>query len=962
MSREPQRPGADPAPDGDSAGPAGEVPPTPAREGGAAGIVPPAGGEGAGDAARPVPAPGPLGQEGDAAPADAAQPALSPDGASLPPSEATRLAPAPEDGGQADADATRPAAPSQGTGTGVSAPPSDATRIAPPAGDATHVAAPDATRVAPPPRHEATQIGAAVPPRRRDDIARTQFGTPALQAQRQVQPVSPGVLINNNYRVQNLISAGGMGEVYRGENAFTGDPVAIKIVLPELARDPEIVSLFKREARILGQLTDDAIVRYHNFVLDTDLNRYCLVMEFIDGTHLWDYVDQHGPMAEAEALALMRRLATGLGKAHARGVTHRDLSPDNVILRGGRIEDAVLIDFGIARSDELGEGVLAGRFAGKLKYIAPEQLGHFGGRVGPQTDIYAMALMVAALLRGNPLEMGSSVVEAAQARRSIPDLAGLGPRAMPLLQYMLEPDPDSRPRDMAAVARMLDDPSHVPARYRLPLWREGAAGGRGERHTPTLDQVMSGRLRPIPVEDDSASPFGHVIPDRAAVAEPAPRRHGGLVAVVLGSVLAIGAGGWFWRDAWMPRPAPVQPVVAAATAPAAAADPWEAALAALPARDETTREGWLAARDLPACTLAERVEAGPDAGQIALFSPGPSEAQVGALADAYAARFSARPGVALRGVTPAQCGALRFVGALAGRAEAPPALAIDSDRLISGGGIVGRVGGSAGRSLWLFLVSSGGGVHDLSPRLRAEADGSFTFEFGLELPPGEDGPVPQLLVAVASRAALVSAAAAPEGAAAAEMLPRVLAEIAETGGEAAADVAGFQLVRTASAAPPPAAAEAAFAADPPDGTEAAPSGGDGLPGGLTLGTVEELPPDGDAPLPQAGTATGTGTGTATGTATAATPPAPRPQRATVAPQPPAAGGWRVRAGVSQGHINVRAGKGTMHAVLFSIDARVGGIEVLECGPPDPGGGSFDWCRIRYGGREGWVSSNGIEPE
>lgn len=736
----------------------------------------------------------------------------------------------PSSTGAASSDATR-VAPSDATRL---TPPPASPPVSPPAGDATRISQPPAAA----PR-EVTQFGAATASRRRDDIARTQFGTPTFQEQRQVQPVNPGVLINNNYRVQNLISAGGMGEVYRGENAFTGDPVAIKIVLPELARDPEIVSLFKREARILGQLTDDAIVRYHNFVLDTDLNRYCLVMEFIDGTHLWDYVDQHGPMVEAEALALMRRMAMGLGKAHARGVTHRDLSPDNVILRGGRIEDAVLIDFGIARSDELGEGVLAGRFAGKLKYVAPEQLGHFGGRVGPHTDIYSMALMTAALLRGSPLEMGSSVVEAAQARRSIPDLAGLGPRAMPLLQYMLEPNPENRPRDMAAVARMLDDPSHVPARYRLPLWQEGAAGGQGQRGAPTLDQVMSGRLGAMPVEDASDSPFGQAMPGHDAGTEAPRRRHGGL-AVVLAAVLAIGAGGWFSRGMWLPQPAPLpQPV--AASVPAAPVDPWEAALAALPARDATTRAGWLAARDLPACMLAERVETGPDAGQIALFAPDPADGQAAALADAYAAQFQARPGVIERLVTPAQCAALRFVGALAGRAEAAPALAIDSDRLTSGGAVIGRVSGSAGRSLWLFLVSSGGGVHDLSSRLRAEADGSFTFEVGLELPPGEDGPVPQLLVAVASRSALVSAAAAGDGALAAETLPRVLTEIAESGGGAAADIAGFQLVRVpvVEAAPPQ------------------PEAGDV---GAAAGVAEDGPEEGTPPTPPD------------------TPPRPRPER------------------------------------------------------------------------------------
>ena len=72
--------------------------------------------------------------------------------------------------------------------------------------------------------------------------------------------------------------------------------------------------------------------------------------------------------------------------------------------------------------------------------------------------------------------------------------------------------------------------------------------------------------------------------------------------------------------------------------------------------------------------------------------------------------------------------------------------------------------------------------------------------------------------------------------------------------------------------------------------------------------------------------------------------------------------WRVRLGVSEGYVNVRQGAGTMHRILFSIAAGAGGIEVDQCRPPDPGGGSFDWCFIRYGGQEGWVSSNGIERE
>src|SRR5690606_26456588 len=115
--------------------------------------------------------------------------------------------------------------------------------------------------------------------------------------------------------------------------------------------------MFRREARVLVQLRDEAIVRYHNFVLDGGLNRYCLIMEFVEGRHLGTRVKEDGPLPDEAAIMLFNRLARGLERAHARGVTHRDLSPDNVILRDDKIDEAVLIDFGIARSTEFGDGL-----------------------------------------------------------------------------------------------------------------------------------------------------------------------------------------------------------------------------------------------------------------------------------------------------------------------------------------------------------------------------------------------------------------------------------------------------------------------------------------------------------------------------------------------------------------------------------------------------------------------------
>ncbi|MCU0800686.1 MAG: serine/threonine protein kinase [Rhodobacteraceae bacterium] len=283
------------------------------------------------------------------------------------------------------------------------------------------------------------------------------------------QQVPIGTLINNNYKIEQLISAGGMGEVFRGTNVFSGDSVAIKIVLQSLAHDPKVAALFKREAKVLCQLADQAIVRYYNFVHDAALDRFCLIMEFIDGLPLSDHVKGSGPLSLPDAQKLMKRLALGLERAHKMEVVHRDLSPDNVMLKGGTIDDAVLIDFGIAKSTEMSEATLFGQMAGKFKYVSPEQLGHYGGHIGPRTDIYGLALLMAAAVRGEPIDMGSSVVEAVNARREIPDLTGIYPQLQPLFAHMLEPDPAMRPETMGQVIHYLERPQDLPPRYGVAL-------------------------------------------------------------------------------------------------------------------------------------------------------------------------------------------------------------------------------------------------------------------------------------------------------------------------------------------------------------------------------------------------------------------------------------------------------------------------------------------------------------
>lgn len=267
-----------------------------------------------------------------------------------------------------------------------------------------------------------------------------------------ISNVTVGTQLSGIYELDERIASGGMGEVYRGHNIQTGDHVAIKIVLPEFARDQTILSLFRKEASILNGLSHDAIVRYHVFTIDPGIGRPYLAMEFVNGDSLFDVMGR-SHMVAADVRRLGHRLASGLSAAHEAGTVHRDLSPDNIILPGGKVERAKIIDFGIARSAAVGgETLIGGKFAGKYNYVSPEQLGLFGGEVSERSDIYSLGLVLAAALQGKALDMSGSQLEILEKRRFVPDLSGLDEGLRPTIEAMLQPDPFDRPASMADIA------------------------------------------------------------------------------------------------------------------------------------------------------------------------------------------------------------------------------------------------------------------------------------------------------------------------------------------------------------------------------------------------------------------------------------------------------------------------------------------------------------------------------
>jgi len=261
-----------------------------------------------------------------------------------------------------------------------------------------------------------------------------------------------GTQLNGIYEIDALIATGGMGEIYKGHEIQSGDSVAIKVIRADMASDEVFLALFRKEASALNRLHHEVIVRYFVFSRDPIVQRHYLAMEFVEGESLSEIL-KRGPLGVDQVHALQKRLASGLQAAHARNIVHRDVSPDNVIIPWGDVTQARIIDFGIARSNRVGDTtVISGGFAGKPGYVSPEQLGMFDGNVTGKSDIYSLGLVLAQCLLGEPIDMGKSQVTVIERRKCVPNLSKIDPRIRPLIERMLQPDPANRPASMAEVA------------------------------------------------------------------------------------------------------------------------------------------------------------------------------------------------------------------------------------------------------------------------------------------------------------------------------------------------------------------------------------------------------------------------------------------------------------------------------------------------------------------------------
>jgi len=262
------------------------------------------------------------------------------------------------------------------------------------------------------------------------------------------------------YRITRRIGSGGFGEVFLAVHQILRRQVALKVIHPRLAGDPQAVELFLREARMIAQFDHPNVVGVYDAGRgDNDL--VYMAMRFVAGGSLQELLERAGPPPKLQALAIMRDCCAGLAAIHNLGLVHRDIKPANVLIEAdGR---ACITDLGLAclQREQLAGVDGAGVFVGTPLYMAPEQLTG-AERASQRSDLYALGITFYALLTGEVPLAGLSYVEVLR-RAAAGELfdpravrACLGTTEAALLRELTAPDPQQRPAGAASVLQRIE--------------------------------------------------------------------------------------------------------------------------------------------------------------------------------------------------------------------------------------------------------------------------------------------------------------------------------------------------------------------------------------------------------------------------------------------------------------------------------------------------------------------------
>jgi beta-lactam-binding protein with PASTA domain len=359
-----------------------------------------------------------------------------------------------------------------------------------------------------------------------------------------------GRLLDGRYAVTARIAHGGMATVYLAIDTRLDREVALKVMHAELARDDDFVRRFIGEAKSVARLSHQNVVAV--FDQGADGPFLYLAMEYIPGRTLKELLRDHGPFAPAVALDIMTGVLDGLAAAHASGIVHRDVKPENVLLTAdGRVKVA---DFGLARAQAAAGQTRAGLLIGTVAYLPPEQV--TGEATGPRSDVYSAGVMAFELLTGRQPFTGDTPLAVAyqHVNSAIPAPSSLVPGIPAAVDQLVlaatSRDPALRPADAGEFARAA---RRVRESLGPPSGLTGVTGagvqGLGEAPWLNLDT-------PAAANGSDLSGTGTLVVHR----EEGERYRGGrepflqrwlfsprlaIVALVLALGIGLGLGGWW---------------------------------------------------------------------------------------------------------------------------------------------------------------------------------------------------------------------------------------------------------------------------------------------------------------------------------------------------------------------------------------------------------------------------------
>ncbi len=381
-----------------------------------------------------------------------------------------------------------------------------------------------------------------------------------------------GVLLDGRYRLGPALARGGMSTVYRATDTRLDRPVAVKVMDPRLAADPAFLTRFEREARSAARIDHPAVVDVHDQgtgVLGDGEPVVFLVMELVEGGTLRDVLRARGALPVPTAVAVLGPVLDGLAQAHARGLVHRDVKPENVLI--SRTGEVKVADFGLVTAASQAGASHAGMILGTVAYLAPEQVAT--GAADARSDVYAAGVLAYELLTGVPPYTGDTAISVAyrHVHDDVPPPSSRAPDVPPELDDLIvratRRDPAVRPVDaaafLAALCRVVDRARITPAPPPVPPARPEPVDA-GHATTTAAPQRLPGipgprGTRALPREEAAWAAVGAPPPPPATDPDRLRRRSrrvfGAWVSVVAVLGLLVGAAGWWLADGrWTSMP------------------------------------------------------------------------------------------------------------------------------------------------------------------------------------------------------------------------------------------------------------------------------------------------------------------------------------------------------------------------------------------------------------------------